>query len=63
MAEENVVAQDQGHSIVTDEISSYQQSLGDALGTLLHLILDREADVTSVSQQSFEKTDIRWRRY
>jgi len=50
-AVKDIVAQNERHFIVTDKLFTYQESLGQPFGALLHSIGERAAQAGAVSQQ------------
>ena len=62
MTVENVVAQHQGASVVTDEALADQEGLGEAIGAGLHFVLDAEAPALAIAEQSLEERLLVWRR-
>ncbi len=53
-AVEDVVAEDEGHRLVADEVRAEHEGLGDALGLLLDGVLELQAELGTVTQQPFE---------
>ena len=55
---ENVIAEDQGHRIVSDEFLADQKGLSKTTRMRLHGICDRDSNLAAISQHTLEIADV-----
>src|SRR5208282_2143676 len=63
LAVEDVISQDQGDVVLTDELPANEKCLGQSTGTRLHGVPDGKADLSSIPQDPLKILDIVWRGY
>src|SRR5271165_5335451 len=63
LAVEDVISQDQGDVVHTDELPANEKCLGQSTGTRLHGVPDGKADLSSIPQDPLKILDVVWRGY